>query len=349
MLAMRGGVSVGIFTELEKMSEADRPPMAPASHHPPLPAKRERNKPLPWRFPKSSEDDALAPERVRRIMASSSFSEADLDLSLLAQPRMRGIRLHLDYAKAEDILKAHGISHTIVVFGSTRIQEPAAAVRHLDAARNALAVAPFDAAAARNVRIAERVVAKSAYYEVAREFGRLVGEANRSVEAERLVIMTGAGPGIMEAANRGAFDADAKTVGCNVKLPHPQFPNPYVTPELCFRFHYFAIRKLHLVQRARALVVFPGGYGTMDELFEALALVQTRTIAPVPIVLVGEQYWRRAVDFEFLVDEGVIDPEDIELFWYAETAEEIWNGIRAWHASPGKPVQPEANISAMAP
>jgi hypothetical protein len=142
----------------------------------------------------------------------------------------------------------------------------------------------------------------------------------------------------MEAANRGAFDVRAKTVGLNIALPHPQFPNPYITPELCFRFHYFAMRKLHFMQRARALVVFPGGYGTMDELFEVLALVQTRKIAPVPVVLVGERYWRRAVDFDFLTDEGTIDPEDGELFWFAETAEEIWASINEWYASKGEPL-----------
>ena len=140
----------------------------------------------------------------------------------------------------------------------------------------------------------------------------------------------------MEGANRGAFDVGAQSVGLNIALPHPQFPNPYITPELCFRFHYFAMRKLHFLQRARALVVFPGGYGTMDELFETLALVQTRKIAPVPVVLVGERYWRRAVDFEFLIDEGAIDPEDAELFWFAETAEEIWAGINEWYVRKGE-------------
>ena len=316
---------------------------------PPSPPRHDRCKPLPWHEPKSTEDDALAVERVQRLVASPAYREADEDLALLQQPQMRGIRLHLDYWKAEGLLKAHGIAQTIVVFGSTRLCEPAAARRCLDAARRALAASPGDADRQRDVRIAERIVAKSGYYDVARALGRIVGAASRDADPHRLVIMTGAGPGIMEAANRGAFDVGAETVGLNIRLPHPQYPNPYLTPDLCFRFHYFAIRKLHFVQRAKALVVFPGGYGTMDELFEALALVQTRTIAPVPIVLVGESYWRRAIDFAFLVDEGVIDPEDIELFWYAETADEIWSGINAWHAHPGKPAQPEANISTVAP
>jgi hypothetical protein len=275
---------------------------------------------------------------VRRLLESPSYRLADEDAALLQQPEMRGVRLQLDFWKAEDLLRAHSVEHTIVVFGSTRIPEPAEARRRLDAARRALAALPDDADCRRAVRIAERVHDNSRYYEAARAFGRIVGEAGTVDHAPRLVIMTGGGPGIMEAANRGAFDVSAETVGLNVALPQPQYPNPYITPELCFRFHYFAMRKLHFLQRARALVVFPGGYGTMDELFETLALVQTRKIAPVPVVLVGERYWRQAVDFDFLVDEGAIDPEDVELFWFAETAEEIWEGINEWYAHKGEPL-----------
>ena len=330
--------------------------MSDPSQHPredtralPRPPARERRRPLPWHHPKSSEDDVDAPERVRRLLASPSYRQADEDPALLQRPEMRGIRLDLDYAKAERLLDEHGIRRTIVVFGSTRITEPAAAQRRLREARARVAEAPEDPEARREAAIAERIAAKSGYYEAARELGRIVGEACRGGDPHELVVMTGAGPGIMEAANRGAFETGADTIGLNVKLPHPQYPNPYLTPELCFRFHYFAIRKLHFIQRARALVVFPGGYGTLDELFEALALVQTRTIAPVPIVLVGEHYWRRAIDFDFLVDEGTIDPEDLALFWYAETATEIWDGIRAWHMHPDRPPEPTANISSVEP
>ncbi|HXY05341.1 MAG TPA: LOG family protein, partial [Burkholderiaceae bacterium] len=156
----------------------------------------------------------------------------------------------------------------------------------------------------------------------------------------RVMVVTGGGPGIMEAANRGAFDVGAKSIGLNIALPHEQYPNPYITPELCLRFHYFALRKLHFVLRARALVAFPGGYGTFDELFETLTLIQTRKIEPVPVVLVGEDYWRRAFDVDFLVDEGVIASEDREMFWYAETAEQIWDGILQWHESNGTPLYP---------
>ncbi len=170
--------------------------------------------------------------------------------------------------------------------------------------------------------------------------GRLVGEAEDAATGGRLAIVTGGGPGIMEAANRGAYDVEARSIGHNIRLPLEQYPNPYITPELCFQFHYFAIRKLHFLLRARALVAFPGGYGTLDELFETLTLVQTRTIEPVPVVLVGEEFWRRAFDADFLVEEGVIAPEDRQLFWYAETAEEIWNGLLRWHELAGRPLCP---------
>jgi uncharacterized protein (TIGR00730 family) len=309
---------------------------------PPPPALQERRSPLPWHVPKSGEDDFDAPERVRRLLESPSYRQADEDPALLQEPQMRGVRLQLDYWKAENLLQAHGIEHTIVVFGSTRIAEPAEARRRLRVARAVLRDSPGDDELRRAVRVAERIVAKSRYYDVARELGRIVGRTWRATRPHQLVIMTGGGPGIMEAANRGAFDVGAETVGLNVRLPHPQFPNPYVTPELCFRFHYFALRKLHFLERARALVVFPGGYGTLDELFETLALVQTRTIAPVPVVLVGEAYWRRVIDFEFLVDEGAVEAEDVELFWYAETAAEVWSSIQLWYACQGRSLLPDA-------
>jgi uncharacterized protein (TIGR00730 family) len=152
------------------------------------------------------------------------------------------------------------------------------------------------------------------------------------------MVMTGGGPGIMEAVNRGAHDAEAESIGLNITLPHEQYPNPYITPGLCFSFHYFAMRKLHFLLRARALVAFPGGYGTMDELFEVLTLAQSRKIDPVPVILVGKDYWRRAFDVDFLVSEGTIDPEDRELFWYAETAQDIWRDILLWYEMRGTPL-----------
>jgi uncharacterized protein (TIGR00730 family) len=249
------------------------------------------------------------------------------------------LRLQIEYLKPELLFRENQVRDTIVVYGSTRIPEPAVAARHVAALRDALASDPGNPQLGRELSVAERILAKTRYYDVARAFGQLVGRnAGADDHPCQAVVMTGGGPGIMEAANRGAFDVGAKSIGLNIDLPHEQYPNPYITPELCVRFHYFALRKMHLLLRAKALVAFPGGYGTFDELFEVLTLVQTRKIRPLPIVLVGETYWRRAVDMDFLVDEGVIDAEDRDLFWFAETAAEIWNGIRHWYEAAGAPL-----------
>jgi uncharacterized protein (TIGR00730 family) len=260
-------------------------------------------------------------------------------MSCPARDEARGVRLQIEYLKPETLLRDQAIRDTVVVYGSTRISEPAAARRGVEAARQALVADPRSSILARKLAVAERILAKSRYYEIAREFGRLVGSSrDNDGSRSKLAITTGGGPGIMEAANRGAFEVGAKSVGLNIHLPHEQYPNPYITPELCFRFHYFALRKMHLLQRAKALVAFPGGFGTIDELFEVLTLVQTRKIKPVPIVLVGEEYWRRAVDIGFLADEGAIDAEDRELFWFAETANEIWGSILDWYEACGTPL-----------
>ena len=298
---------------------------------PPPPHPYQRREPLPEQQPKSMEEDPEAHERIKTILESPSYRQADADLDFLNRYEVRGLRLQLDYLKAEILLEQHAIHHTVVVFGGTRIREAAAVQRQIETLRVAQAADPTNKDLVRRLAIAERLLAKSHYYDVAREFGRLVGKSREESDGQHLVIMTGGGPGIMEAANRGAYDVGAKSVGLNIRLPHEQYPNPYITPDLCFRFHYFALRKLHFLLRAKALVAFPGGYGTLDELFETLMLVQTRTIRPVPVVLVGERYWRKAINVDFLVDEGVIDREDRELFWFAETAQEIWDGIQHWH------------------
>lgn len=309
----------------------------------PTPARPEqRCEPLPWQQPKPVEEDPEALGRVAAILNAPNYRLADEDTDFLHRDDVRGVRLQMDYLKAELLLEQHGIRHTIVVFGSTRICEPAAARRRAEALRTALAADAGNPELVRRLATAERILAKSRYYDVAREFGRLVSEANHGRHMDHTVVVTGGGPGIMEAANRGAFDVGAETVGLNVSLPHEQYPNPYVTPDLCFSFHYFALRKLHFLLRAKALVAFPGGYGTLDELFEVLTLVQTRKIKPIPVVLVGESYWRRAVDVDFLVDEGTIELEDRDLFWFAETAQEIWNGILHWHRINGEAFHPEA-------
>lgn len=307
---------------------------------PPHPVKRRE--PLPWQQPKSLEEDPEAQKRIQAILESPSYREADQDVEFLQGDDARGLRLQLDYLKPQLLLDQHDISRTIVVFGGTRIEEPAAATRKVTALRAALAAAPTNIDLTRRLEIAERLLAKSFYYDVAREFGRVVAQTGNGPRADAPVVVTGGGPGIMEAANRGCYDVGASTIGLNIHLPHEQYPNPYITPDLCFRFHYFAIRKLHFLLRAKALVAFPGGYGTLDELFETLALVQTRTIKPVPVVLVGEQFWRQAFNADFLVDEGVIDVEDRELFWFAETAQDIWGGILRWYENAGEPLFPSS-------
>ncbi len=300
-----------------------------------------RKEPLPWQAPKAKEDDPDALKRLEAIMASPGYLQADDDVEFLGRSdTTRGIRLQLDYLKAESLLEQHGIQHTIVAFGSTRIHEPATLKRDLARIRTQLEDAPEDRKLQRRLVVLERLLAKSRYYDVAREFGEIVGRAGNGPGDNRVMLVTGGGPGIMEASNRGAFDAGARSIGLNITLPHEQYPNPYITPELCFRFHYFAIRKLHFLLRARALVAFPGGFGTFDELFETLTLIQTRKIDPLPVVLVGEEFWRGAFDVDFLAAEGVIDAEDKELFWFAETADEIWQGLNHWYAAGGESFLP---------
>lgn len=312
---------------------ADRTKRVPAPADP-----QARRRPLPEHSPKPTEEDPAAPRALRAIRESPTYRLAEQDAAFIARSDIRGPRLEIEYLKADVILAEQHVDHTIVVYGSTRIPEPGAARRKVEALRAAACACPGDQELGLHLAAAERILANSCYYDVAREFGRLVGAADGDPQSPHLVVMTGGGPGLMEAANRGASDVGAKSVGLNIELPHEQYPNPYVTPDLCFRFHYFALRKLHLLLRAKALVAFPGGYGTLDELFEVLTLVQTRKIKPIPVILVGERFWRRAVDFDFLVEEGVIDPEDRELFWFAETAPDIWNGILDWYQAAGEPL-----------
>lgn len=304
----------------------------------PGPAPKMRDVPLPWQSPKAAREDKNSPARLAAILQSKAYLQADEDVSFLRSDGMRGVRLQLDFMKPEHGLSDHGIEHTIVVFGSTRIPEPIAARSRLDEALAKLDLCPNDPELQRQVAIAKRVVARSRYYSIAQEFGDAVGGMEEIRDHGPIALMTGGGPGIMEAANRGAFHAGAKSIGLNITLPHEQFPNPYLTPGLSFRFHYFALRKLHFLNRARALVAFPGGYGTMDELFETLTLVQTRKIEPLPIILVGREFWSRAIDFTFLEEEGVIDAEDKDLFCFAETSDEITTIVTEWYAQAGDPL-----------
>jgi uncharacterized protein (TIGR00730 family) len=297
-----------------------------------------RQAPLPWHRPKSERDDPEAAARVRKIVENPSYIQAVKDSEFFERDELRAARLQLEYLKPEIILSEHGINSTIVVFGGTRVLEPAAARRQVDGARAELSRSPEDPEVKRRLRVAERVLAKSHYYDVARELGRIVSGVCQLEGRCEFVIVTGGGPGIMEAGNRGAFDVGSKSIGLNITLPHEQYPNPYITPDLTFQFRYFGLRKMHFMKRAKALVAFPGGYGTFDEVFEALTLIQTRKIRPRPIILVGEEFWRQAFNADFLAAEGVIDPEDVELFSFAETAQEIWDSIVEWYHATGEEI-----------
>ncbi len=234
--------------------------------------------------------------------------------------------------KAETLLRENQIHSAIVVFGGTQIVPQEAAEARLAMARQALAERPGDEQALRDVARSERILAKCHYYEEAREFGRLVSSVCQRDGKCDFVVMTGGGPGIMEAANRGAFEIGAKSVGLNIELPHEQEPNPYITPELCLQFHYFAMRKFHFVLRAAALVIFPGGFGTLDELFDALTLRQTGRMQEIPIIMYGSDYWNRVIDFQALADEGVIADHHLELVHYADSPQEAWETIAKFHS-----------------
>jgi uncharacterized protein (TIGR00730 family) len=236
--------------------------------------------------------------------------------------------------KPELIQREQGIQSTIVVFGSARLQEPDTAKHALHMAEEEAARAPNDPTHQQKVSIARRQLALSKYYDVAREFGRLVSSTCQIDGHCDYVIVTGGGPGIMEAANRGAADVKAKSIGLNITLPHEQHPNPYITPELSFQFRYFAIRKMHFLIRAKALVSFPGGFGTLDELFETLTLLQTGKTENVMVVLVGRDFWERLINWPWLIENGLIGQEDLQLFHYAETAQEAWDVISRHNGVP---------------
>ena len=270
-------------------------------------------------------------DRILAIRRSTSYRQSHIDPDFMGRVELRPVRLQLELLKPELIMQEHGVQSTVVVFGGTRVVERAEAERRLAAAREALARHPHDAKLVRRVRIAENVLRKAHYYDEAREFAALVSSQCQVDHSCDYVVCTGGGPGIMEAANRGAFEVGAKSMGLNITLPFEQEPNSYITPELCFEFKYFAIRKMHFLMRAKAMVAFPGGFGTMDELFEALTLIQTRRMQPIPVVLFGRDYWRRIVDWDLFVEEGTISPEDLDLISYAETAQECWRVIEDFY------------------
>jgi uncharacterized protein (TIGR00730 family) len=265
---------------------------------------------------------------------SLSFILADRDTEFLQREELRSIRIGLELLKAELIQREQGIRSTIVVFGSARLQEEAAAKQALRVAEVDAARTPRDLRHQQKMAIARRQLALSKYYDVAREFGRLVSSTCQIDGRCDYVVVTGGGPGIMEAANRGAADVNAKSIGLNITLPREQHPNPYISPELCFQFRYFAIRKMHFLIRAKALVAFPGGFGTLDELFETLTLLQTGKTENVMVVLVGRDFWERLINWQWLVENGLIAQQDLQLFRYAETAQETWDLISRHNGAP---------------
>ncbi|HEY0027527.1 MAG TPA: TIGR00730 family Rossman fold protein [Allosphingosinicella sp.] len=243
------------------------------------------------------------------------------DMDFLLREDLRPVRFQLELLKPELLLDEAKIASTFVFYGSARIPEP-------EKARALLAAAVTD----RQKLIAERLVAKSHYYDVAMALAKMCCRVDVDAEGWRnFVVCSGGGPSIMEAANRGAMEAGAESIGLNIVLPHEQMPNPYVTPSLSFQFHYFALRKMHFLLRARAVAVFPGGFGTFDEMFELLTLVQTGKVKPLPILLFGREFWERVVNFEALVEEGVVSEKDLDLFCFVETAEEAWGHICKWY------------------
>ena len=260
-------------------------------------------------------------ERQRR---PNAYRLAFADTEFLLRRETRGIRCQLELLKPDLAQQAQGIENTVVVFGSARFCDAEKAQKQLS-----LAQASGDAQA---LIQAQCQVRNAHYYEQARAFGRLVADySHQRPPEERLYICTGGGPGIMEAANRGAHEGGAQTVGLNIALPHEQTPNPYVTPSLSFKFHYFALRKMHFMMRAKALVAFPGGFGTLDELFEIITLVQTRKSTAVPIILFGSEYWKRLVNMDVLVEEGVVSAEDLKLFQYLDDPQQAWDAIRKFY------------------
>ena len=279
------------------------------------------------------DDVALVAENMERILSSPSYSLAQEDPALLQKVEMRGVRMLLELGKPELALQADNIDSTVIVFGGTQIVERHAAERRLFEARRAAQAAVGDRRAKREVERSTKLLEFCRFYDDAREFARIVSTDNQCDDKRDYVIVTGGGPGIMEAANRGAFDVGCKSIGLNIKLPAEQQPNPFITPELCFQFKYFALRKFHFILRAAAVVLFPGGFGTLDEMFETLTLRQTHRMQPVPIILFGRDYWSNVIDFQFLADSGVIQDAHLDLFSYAETPDEAWQQILDFHAA----------------
>ena len=270
-------------------------------------------------------------KRLEEIMSHPSYEVAYKDIDFICSDDLRPVRLHLELLKPEKLMEEAGIQSSVVVFGGTQVASKEQAQALVAEAEKKMAADANDEEAKRDLVRAQNVLKKSRYYEECRAFSKIVTEFNKQHRDGEFFIKTGGGPGIMEAGNRGAFEAGGKSMALNITLPFEQEPNSYITPGLCFQFNYFAIRKMHFLLRAKAIVCFPGGFGTLDELFTVLTLRQTGRMQEVPIILYGKEYWDGIIDFQFLADQAVISDSHLELFQYTETPEETWKVIREFH------------------
>jgi len=274
-------------------------------------------------FPSAGEDAVSSTICAKTPQTrSDSYKLSYMDPHFIMRDELRPVRLQLELMKPELLQEEHGIHSTVVVFGGSRVVEAEVAEKKVADAERMVQENPLEPVSLQQLKIARNILGKAQYYQEARKLGKMLSERCQESSGCKLVVITGGGPGIMEAANRGAHDVGAKTIGLNIVLPHEQNPNPYITPELSFQFHYFSIRKMHFLLRAKALVAFPGGFGTLDELFETLTLIQTKKIKPLPVLLFGRDFWKTLINFDFLVEEGVISPEDLDLFRFVDRAEE---------------------------
>lgn len=265
------------------------------------------------------------------ILKSATYRLAFEDAELIGRDELRPLRLELELLKPEIALHEQGVFSTVVVFGSARLGSPDTASARLRALEEEVHADPENPELKQDLFLARRRVEQADYYQQARRFATLISTRFQQQDRRDFVIVTGGGPGIMEAANRGAFEAGARSIGLNITLPREQAPNPYMSPELAFRFHYFAVRKMHFLLHAKGLVAFPGGFGTLDELFEVLTLIQTGKMQRIPVVLVGRTFWDRVVDFDFMVSEGYISPSDLDLFTRVDEADEIIGALESFY------------------
>lgn len=283
-------------------------------------------------------------KRIEKIMISPSYRLVENDHEFLAKNDLRPVRMQLELLKPELTFKEEGIKQTFVVFGGTQIIPFRDAEDRVALVQDSLKEHPDNMSLRREEAVARKVLEKSKYYDAALEFGRILGKWLKANNRDDCALVTGGGPGIMEAANRGAWEAGIKSVGLNITLPKEQQPNSYIDPHLCFRFRYFGLRKMHFLLRAGALVIFPGGFGTLDELFDALTLRQTNRMQKIPIILYGRDFWKRVINVEVLADEGTISDRDLELIHYADDPERVLEIIKDFHEEdliPGNGIEPE--------